>query len=59
MAQRPHLEVIVDTTNAWYVQVRNGADAIVLTPPLADATEAEQVLRLIKAATQLPAGRRR
>jgi len=58
VAQQPHLNIIVDKTGNYYVEVAHGADRITLTPPLLP-DEAPQALARIQAATGLPVGRSR
>lgn len=57
MAQKPHLNVIRDAGGYYYIEVAQGADRITLTPPMASSIEADQAMRLIRSATQLPIGR--
>jgi len=55
----PHLSTYRDAGGYYYIEVVQGADRITLTPPMASAAEAAQAMQMIRAATQLPTGRRR
>lgn len=52
-----HLNIIKDRLGNFFVEVAQGADRIVLTPPLWSTTEATEALRRIASATGLQTGR--
>ena len=52
--QQRHLAIVQDRDGNYWVVVRKGADHIELTPPLPLLEDAQQSLRIIRAATGLP-----
>jgi hypothetical protein len=51
--ETPHLNIVRDSIGNFFVEVAQGADRIILTPPLWSTNEASEALRRIASATGL------
>jgi len=51
--QEAHLNIIKDSLGNYYVEVAQGADRIIITPPLWSTNEAIEALKRIRSATGL------
>jgi hypothetical protein len=55
--ETPHLNIVRDSFGNFFVEVAQGADRIILTPPLWNLTEASDARKRIAAVTGLRDGR--
>lgn len=55
--QEPHLNIIKDRLGNYFVEVAQGAERIIITPPLWSTSEATEALRRIASVTGLRTGR--
>jgi len=55
--ETPHLNIVKDSLGNFFVEVAQGADRIILTPPLWNLSEASDARKRIAAVTGLRDGR--
>jgi hypothetical protein len=51
--QEPHLNIVKDSIGNFFVEVAQGADRIIITPPLWSTNDAIEALKRIRSATGL------
>ena len=51
--EEPHLNIVKDSIGNFFVEVAQGSDRIIITPPLWSTTEATEALKRIRSATGL------